>query len=53
MKNRKFEELVITENSKIVFLIMDGLGGVESCEHGGTELQVALANADRLSKFGA
>jgi 2,3-bisphosphoglycerate-independent phosphoglycerate mutase len=41
MKNRKFEELVTTGNSKIVFLIMDGLGGVDCPDHGGTELQVA------------
>jgi hypothetical protein len=29
MKNRLFEELVTTGSSKILFLIMDGLGGVE------------------------
>lgn len=50
MKNRKFEELVTSGNSKIIFLIMDGLGGLESDEQGGTELQVAKKpNLDRLA----
>jgi 2,3-bisphosphoglycerate-independent phosphoglycerate mutase len=34
-------ELVIPGSSKIVFLIMDGLGGIQIKEKGGTELQVA------------
>ncbi len=50
MKNRKFEELVTSGNSKIVFLIMDGLGGVENDEQSGTELQVAQKpNLDGLA----
>lgn len=50
MKNRAFEELVVAGNTKIVFLIMDGLGGVEHDEHGGTELQVARTpNLDALA----
>lgn len=50
MKTRLFDELVVEGNSKIVFVIMDGLGGVEIDDKGGTELQVAQTpNLDRLA----
>jgi len=50
MKNRIFEELVNSGSSKIIFLIMDGLGGVELTDKGGTELQVARKpNLDALA----
>ena len=50
MKNRKFEELVIGGTSKIVFLIMDGLGGLEQKETGATELNIARTpNLDSLA----
>lgn len=50
MKNRRFEELVTTGTTKIVFLILDGLGGVENDEQGGTELQKAhTPNLDALA----
>ena len=43
--------LVIPGAAKIVFLILDGLGGIQMEEKGGTELQVARTpNLDRLAE---
>jgi len=43
--------LVIPGAAKIVFLILDGLGGIQMEEKGGTELQVARTpNMDRLAE---
>lgn len=51
MKSRHFEELVLSGTTKIVFLIMDGLGGLAMPDRGGTELQVARTpNLDRLAR---
>lgn len=51
MKFHYFEELVIENSTKIVFLIMDGLGGLEIKGKAGTELQVAKTpNLDKLSQ---
>ena len=50
MEKHPFEELVTEGTTKIVFLIMDGLGGVQMKEKGGTELQVAKKpNLDQLA----
>jgi len=44
-------ELLISGSSKIVFLIMDGLGGIQMEGKGGTELQVARTpNLDKLAE---
>jgi 2,3-bisphosphoglycerate-independent phosphoglycerate mutase len=44
-------ELTVSASSKIVFLIMDGLGGIQMEGKGGTELQVARTpNLDRLAE---
>jgi len=44
--------LVIPGSSKIVFLILDGLGGIQVEEKGGTELQVARTpNLDKLAEI--
>ncbi len=44
-------ELTVSGSSKIVFLIMDGLGGIQMEGKGGTELQVARTpNLDRLAE---
>jgi 2,3-bisphosphoglycerate-independent phosphoglycerate mutase len=44
-------DLMIPGSSKIVFLIMDGLGGIQMEGKGGTELQVARTpNLDRLAE---
>jgi 2,3-bisphosphoglycerate-independent phosphoglycerate mutase len=44
-------ELTISGSSKIVFLIMDGLGGIQMEGKGGTELQVARTpNLDQLAE---
>jgi len=46
------KELVIPGTGKIVFLILDGLGGIQIEEKGGTELQVARTpNLDRLAEI--
>ena len=45
------EELIVKNDSKIVFLIMDGLGGLPMEEHGKTEL--AAANTPNLDKLAA
>ena len=51
MNRHVFEELVGEGTSKIVFLIMDGLGGVQIPEKGGTELQIAhTPNLDQLAQ---
>jgi 2,3-bisphosphoglycerate-independent phosphoglycerate mutase len=43
--------LLIPASSKIVFLILDGLGGIQVEEKGGTELQVARTpNLDHLAE---
>ncbi|NWF56278.1 MAG: 2,3-bisphosphoglycerate-independent phosphoglycerate mutase [Syntrophaceae bacterium] len=45
-------DLMIPGSSKIVFLIMDGLGGIQMEGKGGTELQVARTpNLDRLAEI--
>jgi len=45
-------ELSIPGSSKIVFLIMDGLGGIQMEGKGGTELQVARTpNLDQLAEI--
>src|SRR5512139_1077255 len=50
MEKHPFEELVTEGTTKIVFLIMDGLGGVQIKEKGGTELQIAKKpNLDQLA----
>ncbi len=44
-------ELLISNSSKIVFLIMDGLGGIQMEGKGGTELQVArIPHLDQLAE---
>jgi 2,3-bisphosphoglycerate-independent phosphoglycerate mutase len=51
MKKHIFEDLVVEEKTKIIFLIMDGLGGVQTAEKGGTELQVAQKpHLDQLAR---
>ncbi|MDY7031210.1 MAG: 2,3-bisphosphoglycerate-independent phosphoglycerate mutase [Thermodesulfobacteriota bacterium] len=45
------EKLIVKNNSKIVYLIMDGIGGLPMEGKGGTELEVARTpNLDRLAK---
>ena len=45
-------ELTVSGSSKIVFLIMDGLGGIQMEGKGGTELQVARTpNLDGLAEI--
>lgn len=41
MSTFKIDELVVENNTKIIYLIMDGLGGLPMEGKGGTELQVA------------
>lgn len=44
------DQLVIENTTKIIFLVMDGLGGLAMSDKGGTELQVAhKPNLDRLA----
>jgi 2,3-bisphosphoglycerate-independent phosphoglycerate mutase len=51
MDPKILKELVIPGTAKIVFLILDGLGGIQMEEKGGTELQVAhTPNLDRLAE---
>lgn len=51
MDNSILDQLVIENDNKIVFLIMDGLGGLQSPGKAGTELQVAnCPNLDQLAK---
>ena len=50
MKSEIPDSLVIANDTKILFLILDGLGGLQNDEHGGTELEVAQApNLDALA----
>jgi 2,3-bisphosphoglycerate-independent phosphoglycerate mutase len=54
MDNRILDQLSIESDSKIVFLIMDGLGGLAADGKDGTELQVARTpNLDALAKESA
>jgi 2,3-bisphosphoglycerate-independent phosphoglycerate mutase len=47
------EELLVENSTKILFLIMDGLGGIQVEGKGGTELQVARTpNLDQLATLG-
>lgn len=41
MASEILEQLIVKNNSKIIFLVMDGVGGLAIEEKGGTELQVA------------
>jgi 2,3-bisphosphoglycerate-independent phosphoglycerate mutase len=51
MDPKILKELVIPGAAKIVFLILDGLGGIQMEEKGGTELQIARTpNLDRLAE---
>lgn len=44
------QELVVKNDSKIIFLVMDGVGGLAHPDKGGTELQVAKTpNLDALA----
>ena len=46
-----WEELAIPEGGKIVYLVLDGVGGLPDKERGGTELQVAKTpNLDKLAE---
>lgn len=46
-----WEELAWEKNTKIIYLILDGLGGLPDPERGGTELQVAkVPNLDQLAQ---
>lgn len=46
------KDLVVPGSAKIVFLIMDGLGGIQMEGKGGTELQAARTpNLDRLAEI--
>jgi 2,3-bisphosphoglycerate-independent phosphoglycerate mutase len=50
MKPEIPDSLVITGDTKILFLILDGVGGLQNDEHGGTELEVAKTpNLDALA----
>jgi 2,3-bisphosphoglycerate-independent phosphoglycerate mutase len=50
MHSEILEQLIIKNNSKIIFLVMDGVGGLEMEGKGGTELQVAhTPNFDALA----
>ncbi|MFH1626023.1 MAG: 2,3-bisphosphoglycerate-independent phosphoglycerate mutase [Pseudomonadota bacterium] len=51
LPNGMLEKLVIKNDTKIVYLILDGVGGLEVEEKGGTELQVAhTPNLDKLAE---
>jgi 2,3-bisphosphoglycerate-independent phosphoglycerate mutase len=51
MDPKILKELVIPGAAKIVFLILDGLGGIQMEEKGGTELEIARTpNLDRLAE---
>ena len=51
MDNSILDQLVIENDNKIVFLIMDGLGGLQAPGKAGTELQAAnCPNLDQLAK---
>ena len=45
------KELAISNQSKILFFIMDGIGGLQTATHPGTELELAKTpNLDKLSQ---
>jgi len=45
------KELAIANQSKILFFIMDGIGGLQTATHPGTELELAKTpNLDKLSQ---
>ena len=47
------DQLAIKTDAKMIFLVMDGLGGMEVAEKGGSELQVAhTPNLDALAAGG-
>ena len=47
------DQLAIKTDAKMIFLVMDGLGGMEVPEKGGSELQVARTpNLDALAAGG-
>ncbi len=51
MDPKLLTELLVPNSTKIVFIIMDGLGGIQVKEKGGTELQVARTpNLDQLAE---
>ncbi len=51
MDDHLLKEILIAGKSKIVFIIMDGLGGIQFPGKGGTELQVArTSNLDQLAE---
>ena len=51
MEPNLLRELLIPGSTKIIFLIMDGLGGIQMEGKGGTELQVARTpNLDQLAE---
>ena len=51
MDDHILKEILIPGKSKIVFIIMDGLGGIQFPGKGGTELQVARTpNLDQLAE---
>ncbi len=51
MDPRILTELLVPNSTKIVFVIMDGLGGIQMKEKGGTELQIARTpNLDQLAE---
>jgi len=46
-----WEDLAWQQGGKIVYLILDGVGGLSDPDKGGTELQVAQTpNLDQLAK---
>ncbi len=50
MHPRLITDLVVPASSKIIFIILDGLGGIQRQPEGGTELQVAhKPNLDQLA----
>ncbi|MFQ6015594.1 MAG: 2,3-bisphosphoglycerate-independent phosphoglycerate mutase [Anaerolineae bacterium] len=54
MESELVDSLVVTNDTKIIFLIIDGLGGLPMPGKGGTELQVAdLPNLDQLASRSA
>jgi 2,3-bisphosphoglycerate-independent phosphoglycerate mutase len=54
MDTEFIEQLVVKNDKKIIFLIMDGLGGLPKEASGKTELETAATpNLDRLSAMGA
>ena len=47
------DQLAIKTDAKMIFLVMDGLGGMEVAEKGGSELQVAhTPHLDALARDG-